>query len=124
MARFHLRITEKEFWRLQVRQLIALLHELEEARRIDDWHWGQLTALIANVNRDPKKRRKAFEPADFYPSLLPPGKRDPGKEMHLRSMAHGLAQTGNWGRVTTRAEREAEEAAKAAEASLTKQGIP
>ena len=30
-----------------------------------DEHFARLQALIANVNRDPKKRRKAFEPDDF-----------------------------------------------------------
>ncbi len=30
-----------------------------------DNHFASLQALIANVNRDPKKRSKAFEPDDF-----------------------------------------------------------
>ena len=30
-----------------------------------DNHFASLQALIANVNRDPKKRRKAFELDDF-----------------------------------------------------------
>ena len=32
-----------------------------------DWRAGMVAATIANVNRDPKKRRKPFEPADFLP---------------------------------------------------------
>jgi hypothetical protein len=30
-----------------------------------DNHFASLQALIANVNRDPKQRHKAFEPDDF-----------------------------------------------------------
>ena len=30
-----------------------------------DEHFAGLKTLIANANRDPKKRRKAFEPDDF-----------------------------------------------------------
>lgn len=30
-----------------------------------DNHFASLQALIANANRDPKKRRKAYEPDDF-----------------------------------------------------------
>lgn len=31
----------------------------------DNWHMAVLCSLIANVNRDPKKRREPFSPADF-----------------------------------------------------------
>lgn len=33
----------------------------------DDWRAGMIAATIANVNRDPKKRRKPYEPSDFMP---------------------------------------------------------
>ncbi len=38
-----------------------------EARQ--DARIGILTATLGNVNRDPKKRGKPFEPADFIPSF-------------------------------------------------------
>jgi len=34
---------------------------------VEDWRAGLVAATIANVNRDPKQRRKPFEPADFMP---------------------------------------------------------
>lgn len=38
-----------------------------EGRNAEAWsHTSSVLALIANVNRDPKKRR-AFKPADFNP---------------------------------------------------------
>ena len=40
---------------------------MTEGRRRDNWsHTSSVMALIANVNRDPKRSR-AFKPADFDP---------------------------------------------------------
>ena len=43
-----------------------------------DNHFASLQALIANINSDPKKRGKAFEPDDFR--LLKPQTDDDGDE--------------------------------------------
>ena len=32
-----------------------------------DWRMASIMALIANANRDPKKRRRPFRPDDFLP---------------------------------------------------------
>jgi hypothetical protein len=49
---------------------------MAEGRGLDDWaHTSSLMALIANVNRDPKKGR-AYKPKDFDPyARLRPGSR-------------------------------------------------
>ncbi len=40
---------------------------MAESRSQDNWaHTSAILALVANVNRDPKKSR-AFKPADFNP---------------------------------------------------------
>lgn len=42
---------------------------MAQARQRSDWnHTASLMALIANVNRDPKRGR-ALRPADFHPML-------------------------------------------------------
>ena len=42
---------------------------MAQARQEDHWnHTAALMALLANVNRDPKRGR-AFKPADFHPAL-------------------------------------------------------
>lgn len=41
---------------------------------MEDWRTGLVASTIANVNRDPKKQRKPFEPTDFMPLH---GKPDP-----------------------------------------------
>ena len=47
---------------------------MAQARQEDHWnHTAALMALLANVNRDPKRGR-AFKPADFHPAL--PARRE------------------------------------------------
>jgi hypothetical protein len=36
----------------------------------DDWRSALVASLIANVNRDQKKRRKPYSPEDFIPDWL------------------------------------------------------
>lgn len=44
---------------------------MAEARDWQDWnHTAQLSAMIANTCRDPKKKSKPFLPAEFHPLLL------------------------------------------------------
>lgn len=37
---------------------------------IEDWRAGMIASVIANANRDEKKRRKPFEPKDFMPQRI------------------------------------------------------
>jgi hypothetical protein len=49
----------------------------------DEWsRASESLALLANVNRDPKKRRKPFVPGDFSP--YPPGPGEGGKAPSVR----------------------------------------
>lgn len=41
----------------------------------EDLRIGTLTSLIANTNRDPKKRARPFKPDDFFPSLADKAKQ-------------------------------------------------
>jgi len=51
--------------RLTLRQLV----EMAQARQAERWnHTAAILAMLANVNRDPKKGR-ALKPADFHPLL-------------------------------------------------------
>lgn len=34
---------------------------------VDDWRAGMIASTVANVHRDPKKRREPFSPQDFMP---------------------------------------------------------
>ena len=35
---------------------------------VEDWRAALVTSAVYNVNRDPKKHRKPFEPKDFMPN--------------------------------------------------------
>ena len=52
---------------MTLRELVWMLH----ARRLHDWgQMGSLLAMTANVNRNPKKRRRPFGIQEFVPSDL------------------------------------------------------
>ncbi|MCC6426284.1 MAG: hypothetical protein IT435_05635 [Phycisphaerales bacterium] len=59
---------------------------LASQRRLDQ-RAGVLAALIANVNRDSKRRRKPFVPADFYPSLGKTTRRLPTPHQFYQNLA-------------------------------------
>lgn len=42
-----------------------------------DFHAGLVASVIANVNRDPKKRPDPFTAADFMPNKAPKPKKKP-----------------------------------------------
>lgn len=47
-----------------------LYDELEPLEARADLRAGTITAMIAEVNRDPQKRKDPYTPADFFPSLV------------------------------------------------------
>lgn len=49
----------------------------------DDLRAGTISAIIANANRDPKKRSQPFKPEDFFPSLQDSSKRRSGARKPL-----------------------------------------
>ena len=59
---------------------------------VEDWRTGLIAATIANANRDPKKRRKPYEPQDFMPRRDSP----PQAEQDWQEQARILEM---WGRV-------------------------
>lgn len=49
---------------LTLRELLAMA----EGRMRESWnHTAQVMALTANIHRDPRKKPKAWTPADFHP---------------------------------------------------------
>lgn len=53
---------------------------------VEDWRTGLIAATIANANRDPKKRRRPYEPQDFMPCR----DRQPVKEQTWEEQARIL----------------------------------
>src|SRR5690606_27802860 len=44
---------------------------------VEDWRAAMIAATVANGYRDPKRRRKPYEPKDFMPRYEPPKKTEP-----------------------------------------------
>ena len=67
----------------------ALYFELEPFGCDDEWRAGMLASTIANVNRDPAKRKKAFEPNDFMrPVFIPEDLREEDSSLSLAEKVH------------------------------------
>jgi hypothetical protein len=57
-------------------QLDSLTRRYGEEKEWADFRVGLICSVIANVNRDPKKKSKAYQPQDF----MPRGKKYPKKQ--------------------------------------------
>lgn len=49
-----------------------------------DLRFAMLMALLANIHRDPKKRRTAYSPEDFMPNFGPPKRKEKSWEEQLK----------------------------------------
>jgi len=71
-------------------QFDALIKRYNEAQKKIDSRTGLICAVIANVNRDPKKKRGAYKPSDFMPSeKSQKGSLPTVEEMRLINIAAG-----------------------------------
>lgn len=59
---------------------------------VEDWRAGMVASTIANVNRDPKKQIKPYDPEDFMLKRVPEEieRQSPEEQAHVMNM---------WGRV-------------------------
>ena len=69
----------------------------------DDWRYALIAAMVANANRDPKKKHQPYKPQDFIPDwakeagVAPLPKPDLSPQevaAKVRSWARGLAAKG------------------------------
>ena len=60
-------LTSEAFWNLTPAQFYSLSKSLEEDELQQDFRFGIVATLIANANRNPKKRSKPFDWTDFFP---------------------------------------------------------
>lgn len=66
---------------------------MADARRHHDW--GQVSSMLAatyEVHRDPKRRRKPFQPSEFNPLLQRPGRLPKVTVSQLASMLGAAGQ--------------------------------
>ncbi|MCL5290562.1 MAG: hypothetical protein M1489_05995 [Firmicutes bacterium] len=60
-------MSERDFWRLTLRQFDALVSRHMASQEREDYRAGMICAILANIHRDEKKRRQPFTPLDFIP---------------------------------------------------------
>jgi hypothetical protein len=58
---------------------------------VEDWRTGMVASVIANVNRDPKKRKEPYNPDDFIPKRV--------QEIEPQTPDEQSRIMGMWGRV-------------------------
>ena len=95
IGRVELGLSEVDFWRSSPRELLRLLDRKRELvgfeRTLDDWRFGKVLALIANLFATPKTGGKGYEPSDFFPNLPQGRKREQTPEEMLRVMKSNSA---------------------------------
>jgi len=70
-ARYDARLSDSEFWGLNLKQYNALIERYIIEQENSDLRSALICSLLANIYRDPKKRQKPYEPADFMPQRRP-----------------------------------------------------
>lgn len=72
---------EKDFWRLTLKQFCALAGRHTARLEREDYRAALVCSVLANVNRDEKKRRQPFTPEDFMPGKARPQKQQTTDDM-------------------------------------------
>lgn len=73
-------LSPAEAWALTLPEFVWLQDALVARERREDFRFGQVCAVLANVNRDKKRRNQAYKPGDFFASLktvAAPGEQTP-----------------------------------------------
>jgi hypothetical protein len=86
VARYDLRLSEKEFWDLSWDQLQALLKRYEQDLELQNYRTAMICATVLEPYRDRKKHKKPFTAQDFMP------KKDLTEDQMLNRMK-GIAMT-------------------------------
>ena len=67
-GRYNLGLSESDFWYLTLREFNALSERFKENQKWLNYRSALICSIIANVNRNPKKKSKAWTPDDFMPA--------------------------------------------------------
>ena len=67
MGVYTLHLSSNEFWHLTLAQFDALVRQhIEEQKKLDS-RTALICTVLANINRNPKKKSKSFTVEDFMP---------------------------------------------------------
>ena len=65
----NLRLSDYQLWQLTLKEFGLLVDRYLEQEEKADRRVGRICALLANINRDPKKQAKAYSEDDFIPRV-------------------------------------------------------
>lgn len=81
IARYDLKLSDREFWDLSADQFSALLKRRSIELERQDFHAAQICCTLANIFRD--KKSKAYQPADFMPNPKRKTKQTPDQMLEI-----------------------------------------
>jgi len=60
-------LTTEQFWGCTLKEFEKKIEAFKALEKKQDFRTAQICAIIANVNRDSKKKRRPYQPKDFMP---------------------------------------------------------
>jgi len=86
-GRYDLKLSEEEFWELTPAQydILAKRHfkTLRTTNEQSDFRAAQICCILANINRDPKKKPTPYKVQDFMPKYKSVKKQTPEQQFEL-----------------------------------------
>jgi flagellar basal body rod protein FlgB len=79
-----LQLDNEFFWSLTPYEFSKLVEYFKMNEKVKDYRAGIIATMIANANRDAKKKKTPYKPSDFFPSLLEKQKEEKSPEEMLR----------------------------------------
>ena len=89
MAFFDLGLSERDYNRMSLRTFIKILERKNLDEQRQDYRFAQIACILANANRDPKKKRKPYKVQDFMITKQQKQKREQTPE-EIMSMVEML----------------------------------
>ena len=90
----NLRLSDREFWDLTLAQFDVLVRRYKGEQRRLDYRSAMICSILAEINRDRKRRIKPFSPEDFMPKEEAKERDDPKMERALRRISQMLEGKG------------------------------
>ena len=86
----NLRLSDREFWNLTLAQFDALVRRYKDEQRRLDYRSAMICSILAEINRDRKRRIKPFSPEDFMPKEEAEERDDPKMKRALERISQML----------------------------------
>ena len=86
-----------DFYRMTYREVMAMVDAYKQNQKMDDYRTARICYLIAEVNRNPKARPRAYKVDDFMPQEKKKKEEQTPEQMLnvLKVMFGGRAKAGD-----------------------------